>query len=69
MQTQELEYVSSLGMPDDGISFHELLGALKHTHIVFSQHDLHGVGANRRGPRIRHQPVPTTAGAGLNEAC
>lgn len=36
-------------MPDDGISFHELLSALKHTHIVFSQHDLHGVGAKGTG--------------------
>lgn len=36
---------NSLLVPDDGVSLHELLRALKHSHIVFSQKDLHGVGA------------------------
>lgn len=37
--------LNSLLVPDDGVSLHELLRALKHSHIVFSQKDLHGVGA------------------------
>lgn len=68
MQTQELGHVCSLGMPDDGVSFHELLRALKRTHIVFSQHHLHGVGAKRRAGELT-RPGPTTEGAGLEEAC
>lgn len=37
----------SLGVPDDGISLHELLTALKHSHVMFSQHDLHGIGTKK----------------------
>lgn len=37
--------LNSLLVPDDGVSLHELLRALKHSHIVFSQKDLHGVRA------------------------
>lgn len=37
--------LNSLLVPDDGVSLHELLRALRHSYIVFSQKDLHGVGA------------------------
>lgn len=37
--------LNSPGVPDDVFSLHELLSTLKHSHIVFSQYDLHGVGA------------------------
>lgn len=35
-------------VPDDGVGLHELLSALKHSHIMFSQHDLHVIGTETR---------------------
>lgn len=32
-------------VPNDVLGLHELLCTLKHSHIMFSQHDLHLIGA------------------------
>lgn len=45
---RESSFYHLLWMPDDGVGLHELLSALKHSHIVFSQHDLHGIGTETR---------------------
>lgn len=38
-------------VPDDGVSFHELLSSLEHAHIVLSQDDLHGIGTEGKGAK------------------
>lgn len=42
-----MNYFYSLRVPDDGISLHELLSTLKHSHIVLSQYDLDAVGTEK----------------------
>lgn len=42
-------------MPDDVFGLHELLCALKHSHVMFPQHDLHGIGAERGGGMLQKE--------------
>lgn len=42
-----MNYFDSLRVPDDGIGLHELLSTLRHSQIMLSQHDLHGIGTEK----------------------
>lgn len=44
---QKGSFIHSLRMPDNGVSLHELLCALKGSQVMISQHDLHGIGTEK----------------------